>query len=149
MTANEFIKKLESSANEVLEANAKDMVWAKLRHSKSDLETFLNYNIAHLSFRPTRGREDKEIVACSNTALIAAIQLKRNDTKKIVQTLKMASRGIRTRNPDSILTWDFIDNDYCTVSLKNWTIHEWITVSKENIPVVNRILRRLLGYDTD
>lgn len=45
----DLIKLMRKSGNEMLETEARDLAqWSKLKHNKSDLELFLNFNIAEI-----------------------------------------------------------------------------------------------------
>lgn len=69
----DLVEKLLSSGNKILEAAGKDIGrWASLKHTKADLELFLQFNLVHLKFRPFGGAVYKEIVCTSCTPFIKA-----------------------------------------------------------------------------
>lgn len=73
---------LKSSGNKLLLAEATDMSkWEKLRHNKSDLETFLNFNIAEIKFKTKDGNES-QIVCTSNTTLVKLFSVEKENEKK-------------------------------------------------------------------
>lgn len=67
----DLVEKMASSGNKVLEAAANDFTkWSKLKHTKQDLELFLQYNLVHMKFRPKGNATYKEIVCTSNNRFI-------------------------------------------------------------------------------
>lgn len=67
----DLVEKMANSGNKVLEAAANDFTkWSKLKHTKQDLELFLQYNLVHMKFRPKGHSTYKEIVCTSNNRFI-------------------------------------------------------------------------------
>ena len=63
-----LIEELANSNNDVLKLESKDLSkWSKLKHNKEDLELFLQFNLAHMRFRPHNAVVMKEMVCTSNT----------------------------------------------------------------------------------
>ena len=60
---SDIIKTLRESNSLLLKAEAEDIAkWSKLRHTKSDLELFLQFNIAEIEFRTLDVLEIKKII---------------------------------------------------------------------------------------
>lgn len=146
----DLVEKLLNSGNKLLEAAGKELSkWKKLKHNKQDLEFFLQFNIAHIKFRPKNNVVMQEIVCTSNTQFIEVFsKLKESEKKK---ALKSKNNGIRTKDPASILTFNLLKNTYNTVSLAMWEIVNFITITPDNIEVldsfVNNLLRRPVEKD--
>lgn len=137
-----IIKKLRESDNELQKAEAKDIAkWQKLKHNKSDLELFLNFNIAQIDFITTDGKSSS-IVGTSNTTLIKIFSLKKDIDKKKIQYLK--SDGMRTKDSTSVQIWDLVDNKPKTIILKSWQIMNFISITEENILLLDKLIRELL-----
>lgn len=139
----DLVEKLLSSGNAVLEAAGKELPkWKKLKHNKQDLELFLQFNIAHLKFRPKGGVVMQDIVCTSNTQFIEVFsKLKESDKK---EALKSKNNGIRTRDPGSILTFNLLENKYNTVMLSLWEIVNFLTITPDNIEVLDNVVNDLL-----
>ena len=66
----DIIEQLRKSGNKLLEAEAKDLeTWGKLEHKKSDLEFFLDNNIAEIVFLTKEGKKSK-VFGTANTTLV-------------------------------------------------------------------------------
>lgn len=144
-----LIEDLKKSGNKVLEASANNATqWSMLKHNKKDLETFLKYNIAELRFRLRDGSDFKTIVCTSNTRLIKTFQaFKEFDKKKALASTPFD--GIRTNDSTSILTFNLVDNKFNTVSLKAWSLGNSISITEENVAILDVLLSDLLGRKTD
>lgn len=147
----DLVEKLLNSGNKVLEAAGKELPkWKKLKHNKEDLEFFLQFNIAHIKYRPKGNVVMKDIVCTSNTKFIAAFSmLKESDKKHALKKTK--NDGIRTKEKSSILTYNLLDNTYNTLDLSMWQIVNFLTITPDNIEildtVINDMLRRPIEKD--
>lgn len=138
----DLIKKLKESDNEILKNEANDLAkWSKLKHSKSDLEFFLNFNIAQIDFFTKDGKESS-IVGTSNTTLIKIYSLKKDKDKKKLKGLK--SDGMRTNDSTSVQIWDLIENKPKTIFLKSWQIMSFISINEDNILLLDKLLNEFL-----
>ena len=138
----DIISKLRSSNTELLKAEAVDLTkWSKLRHVKEDFELFLNFNIAEVEFKTADGK-DRKIICTSNTTLVELFSLvKDNERAKVA---KKQSAGIKTRDKTSVDTWDLVENKRKTVKLKSWQIVNFISITPENILILDELVRKLL-----
>ena len=138
----DVISKLRSSNAELLKAEAVDLAkWSKLRHVKEDFELFLNFNIAEVEFKTADGK-DRKIICTSNTTLVELFSLaKDNERAKVA---KKQSAGIKTRDKTSVDTWDLVENKRKTVKLKSWQIVNFISITPENILILDELVRKLL-----
>lgn len=138
----DLIKKLKNSKNKLLEAEANDVTtWSKLKHTKSDLELFLNFNIAQIDFTTKDGKE-ASVVGTANTTLVKIFSLKKDEDKKKIAKLK--SDGMRTKDTFSVLIWDLIDNKPKTIFLKSWQIMNFISITEKNILILDKLINDLL-----
>ena len=139
----DLVEKLLESGNKVLEAAGKQLPkWKKLKHNKQDLELFLQFNIAHLRYRPKNGIVMQDIVCTSNTQFIEVfLKLKESEKKK---ALKAKNSGIRTKDPKSILTFNLLENKYNTIMLDFWEIVNFLTVTPDNIEILDRVVNDML-----
>lgn len=113
-----FLDKVKDTGNKLLEAELTGLSkWEKLRHTKDDLELFLNFNIAEIQYL-TKDSKLRSIVCTSNTALVNTFNTKKSADKQAFA--KESSAGIKTRDRGSIDTWDLIDNKRKTVNLASW-----------------------------
>lgn len=139
---SDIIEKLRESKNKLLEGEAENlMYWKKLRHNKDDFELFLNNNIAEVWFKTKNGNED-QLICTSNTTLIKLFSTKKKEDKKKVA--KLASKGIHTNEMDSVLTWDLRENKFKTIYLKTWAILNFVTITPQNIEVLDQVVEDLL-----
>lgn len=146
----DLVEKMASSGNAVLEAAANDMSkWSKLKHNKQDLELFLQYNLVHMKFRPKGHAVMKEIVCTSNTRFIQVFSKLKESQKKAA--LKSKFDGIKTKDKDSVLTYNLIEDKYNTIDLSMWELVSFITMSEDNVElldkVANEMLKRQIDYD--
>ena len=139
-----LIDKLKSSGKEILEAQSNGIeLWKNLKHNKHDLELFLQFNISELRFKPKDAKEFKTIVCTSNTRLISVFQaLKEIDKKKAFRSTPFD--GIKTKNSNSILTFNLIDNKYNTVLLSAWELGSFLTITENNLLIIDALLCDLL-----
>lgn len=144
MDIETFISDLKESKNKLLSGDAADLQrWDMLRHTKQGLETFLNFNIAKITFE-TAKKTESTIICTSNTTFIKLFSVaKASDVKKIA---KIKSKGLISKQPNQVLTWNLLENKYCTIPLKSWYIHpfEWVTISPKNIEVLHKVTNDLL-----
>lgn len=142
-----FLETISKSNNRLLVSNAKHSgEWGNLKHNKECLELFLNHNLSEVFFTAEDGKE-RRIIASSNTTLIKMFSLKKGPsyTKEIASLTKKASSGIHTKSPFSVLSWDFINNRYCTIPTRGmWYLGNWITISEDNISLLNETIRDIL-----
>ena len=139
----DLVERLLNSGNKVLEAAGKDISkWSKLKHNKEDLELFLQFNIVHLRFRPKGKAVMQDIVCTSDTQFIEVFsKLKASDKKT---ALKSKNKGIRTNDPKSVLTFNLIENKYNTVMLDFWDIITFLTITPDNIEILDSIANDML-----
>lgn len=139
-----LIDQLKQSGKKMLEATVEGVeMWSKLKHNKSDLETFLQFNITELRFKPGDSKEFKTIVCTSNTRLIKVFQaLKTFDKKKALASTPFA--GIKTRDSTSVLTFNLVDNKYNTISLKAWELGNFMPITEKNVEALDILLSDLL-----
>lgn len=139
-----LIDRLKASGREILETQGAGMeMWRSLKHNKHDLELFLQFNIAELRFKSKDARDFKTIVCTSNTRLIAVFQaLKEIDKKKALKSTPFS--GIKTKNSNSILTFNLIDNKYNTILLNVWELGSFLTITEKNLPILDALLCDLL-----
>ena len=139
-----LIDKLKASGKEVLEAESAGIeMWRGLKHNKRDLELFLQFNIAELRFKPKDARDFKTVVCTSNTRLIAVFQaLKEIDKKKALKSTPFS--GIKSKNSNSILTFNLVDNKYNTILLNAWELGSFLTITEKNLPILDALLCDLL-----
>ena len=139
----DIIQKLAKSGNKVLEAAANDMSkWSQLKHNKQDLELFLQFNLVNLRFKPKNKHSMQEIVCTSNTRFIEVFsKLKKSEKKKAIST---RIDGIRTKDPYSILTYNILEGKYNTIDLTAWEIVGFISMTEENIEILDDVLNDML-----
>lgn len=68
---------------------------------------------------------------------------KATDKKKIA---KKKATAIRTKDPFSVDAWDLVDNKRKTVSLRSWQIVNFLTISPENILVLDEVIKQILKH---
>lgn len=137
-----FIEKMRESNSELIKAEAIDLEkWSKLRHTKEDLELFLQFNIAEIKFR-TKDGEDRMFFCTSNIPLVNIMKAKKKaDKKKLVES---KSSGIHTKDKRSVNTIDLIDMKEKTMMLNSWQIINFISITPENILVLDEILKKVM-----
>lgn len=139
----DLVEKLLSSGNAVLEAAGKELPkWKKLKHNKQDLELFLQFNIAHLRYRPKNAVVMQDIVCTSDTQFIEVFsKLKESEKKK---ALRSKNSGIHTKDTNSILTFNLLENKYNTIMLDFWEIVNFLTITPDNIEVLDQYVNDML-----
>lgn len=130
------------AGSKILQTEAEDIQkWSKLKHNKADLELFLAFNIAELKFKTVDGADASGIFT-GNMPLVEVMQAaKATDKKKIA---KKKAAAIRTKDPFSVDAWDLVDNKRKTVSLRSWQIVNFLTISPENIIVLDEVIKKIL-----
>ena len=145
---DDLVEKLASSGNKILEAAANDWSkWSKLKHSKIDLEFFLKNNIVHLKFKPKNAVAMKEIVCTSNTRFIAIFSALKDSMKK--KALNTKIDGISTKDKTSVMTFNLIDNKYNTIDLSMWEIVAFLTITEDNIEILDKVANQLLKKEIE
>ena len=138
----DLIKLMRKSGNEMLETEARDLAqWSKLKHNKSDLELFLNFNIAEIQFK-TKDNKDSSIIGTANTTLVKVFSAIKDEDKQKASKLK--SSGMRTKDSTSVHIWDLVENKMKTMLLNSWSIKNFISITEENILLLDKVLRELL-----
>ena len=139
----DLVEKMLESDNEVIAAAAKDVSkWSKLKHNKQDLEFFLKNNLVHLKFKPKNNATFTEIVCTSNTRFIALFSATKTSQKK--KALRQKLDGIKTKENNSVLTYNLIDCKYNTVYLDCWEIACFLTITEDNIEILDKVANKLL-----
>lgn len=147
----DLVEKLLNSGNKVLEAAGKELPkWKRLKHNKRDLELFLRFNIAHIKYKPKTSAVLKDIVCTSSTRFIEVFSmLKESDKMHAVKHAK--DSGIHTEDKSSVLTFNLLENRYETMVLDTWEIVSFLTITQDNIEIldsaVNDLLKRPVEHD--
>ena len=77
-------------------------------------------------------------------ALVKIIsETKKQNKQKIAK--KIDGKGIITKDPFSVDSWDLLDNKRKTISLKSWQILNYISISPKNVLVLDEVLKKILG----
>ena len=141
---DDLVEKLLNSRNKVLEAAGRELPkWKKLKHNKQDLELFLQFNIAHIKYKPKGDVVMKDIVCTSSTRFIAVFSMLRESDKK--RALKKTREdGIRTKDKNSILTYNLLDNTYNTIDLSLWQVVNFLTITPDNIEILDTVINDML-----
>lgn len=145
----DLIEKMSKSGHPLVEAAAKDVsLWSKLKHNKQDLELFLMHNLVHLKFKPKKHAVYKEIVCTSNTKFIAVFsKLKESQKKKALSSTRYD--GIFTKDPTSVMTYSLEDGKYKTIDLSSWEIISFLSITEENIEVLDKVSNEMLKRPID
>ena len=107
------------------------------------MELFLAFNIAELKFKTVDGADASGIFT-GNMPLVEVMQAaKATDKKKIA---KKKAAAIRTKDPFSVDAWDLVDNKRKTVSLRSWQIVNFLTISPENVLVLDEVIKQILKH---
>lgn len=137
-----IIQTLRESNAELLKAESKDLArWSKLKHIKQDFELFLQFNIAEIEFKTVDGNDDS-VVCTSNTALIKILDTKKPEDKK--KLVKFRGPSLKSKDPNSVLTWDLVNNSYKTIYLNSWQIVNFISISPDNVLVLDELIKKIL-----
>ena len=84
----------------------------------------------------------QDIVCTSNTTFIGVFsKLKEVDKKK---ALRLKNSGIRTKDKKSILTYNLLENTYYTLDLDLWEIVTFLTISPDNIELLDKVVNDML-----
>lgn len=139
----DVIKILRESGYELLEHEAEDVSrWRGLRHNKDDLQLFLTFNVAEIEFLPEGGKKAVRIVCTGNKRLIAAYSAVKAPDRKLA--LKTPMRGLRTAKTGTVLAYDLAAGKVVTVPLRSWRVISFLTITEENAPLLDEVLRRTL-----
>lgn len=139
---SDIISQMRKSNSELIKTEASDLAkWSKLKHVKSDLELFLQFNVAEINFK-TKDNLDSSIICTSNTTLIKILAAKKEEDKKKLVVFK--NSGINTKDKTSVLTWDLVDNKYKTINLSSWFIVNFISIFPENILLLDEVINKIL-----
>ena len=84
----------------------------------------------------------KEIVCTSNTRFIAVFSALKDSLKK--RALATRVDGISTKDSSSTMTFNLIDNKYNTIDLSMWEIVAFLTISEDNIEILDKVANELL-----
>ena len=68
-------------------------------------------------------------------------KLKASDKMK---ALRSKNSGIRTKDQKSILTYNLLEDKYNTIMLDAWEIVTFLTISPENIEVLDKVVNDML-----
>lgn len=138
----DLIKQLRESDRVLLQSEAEDLQkWSKLRHNKSDFELFLSFNLAEVEFKDSDGNT-QTIVCTSNTPLIKTYSAVKEPDKK--KAAKLKTVGIHSPKMDRVLTWDLRENKMKTILLKSWQILNFVSITKDNVLLLDTLIHRLL-----
>ena len=144
----DLVEKMAASGNKVLEAAANNMQkWSKLKHDKESLELFLQFNLVHLKFRPKGHATFKEIVCTSNNRFIKVFSALKESQKKAALSTKFD--GIKTKDKTSVLTYNLLEGKYNTVDLNMWEIVSFITMSEDNVILLDQVANEMLKRNID
>ena len=144
----DLVEKMAKSGNKVLEAAANDMSkWSKLKHDKQGLELFLTYNLVHLKFKLKGKDTRKEIVCTSNNRFIKVFSALKESMKKRAMQTKFD--GLKTEDKSSVLTYNLLEGKYNTVDLHEWEIVSFITMSEDNIDMLDKVANEMLKRKVD
>ena len=133
---------MRESSSELLKAESKDLAkWSKLKHVKDDFELFLQFNLAEIEFKTLDGKDDS-IICTSNTALIKILSTKKPEEKQ--KLIKFKGPGIKSKDPKYVKTWDLVNNTYKTIYLKSWQIANFISISPDNVLILDELINKIL-----
>lgn len=135
------IEIMRKSNSQILKQEAEDLAkWSKLKHTKQDLELFLQFNIAEIQFKTKT--ETKIMICTSNMTLVKIMnQTKKEDKLKLVD---ITSSGITTKDPKSVLTYDLTDKKHKSINLANWQIINFVSIFPSNILLIDELLNKLM-----
>ena len=68
-------------------------------------------------------------------------RLKESDKKK---ALHLRNNGIRTKEKSTVLTYNLLENKYCTMPLDMWEIVTFLTITPENIEILDKVTNEML-----
>lgn len=105
--------------------------WQKLRHTKKDLELFLEFNVAELEFKSLDGKDCKTLCTGS-LALIDVLKACKPQLKEAAAT-KHRNGGMRSPNNSCVHVWDIVEMKPKSIPLESWQIAQFITLSESNL----------------
>jgi len=140
-----LIEKLAESNDDLRKQQAADLAkWSKFKHTQHDLETFLSFNVAEIEFF-TKNGEKRNIVCTNNVPLIKILQTAEPEKKKKFIGHSNATVHDLFKNKKFVGAWDLIANKYKNIYLSNWQILNFMSISKENILLLDELIRNILG----
>lgn len=100
-----------------------------------------------MKFRPKGHATYKEIVCTSNNRFIKVFSsLKESQKKKAIST---KFDGIKTKDPTSVLTYNIVEGKYNTIDLNWWELISFITMSEENVELLDQVANEMLRRPID
>lgn len=85
---------------------------------------------------------DRTIICTSNTPLITILSTKKKADKKKFVNFK--NPGIRCSDKHIVNTWDLEANKEKSINLKSWSIINFVSISPDNVLIIDEILQNLL-----
>lgn|SRR5574344_1737362 len=135
---------LRSSSSEVLKAEAAGIEkWKDFRHTKKNLELFLEFHVAEVQFTKIDGSLG-DIICTSNVPLIKLSSMLEESSQKRSKFSHMKPDGINVKDKWSVMTWDLVDNHYKTIKMIDWSIINFIAITRENILVLDSTMKSIL-----
>lgn len=142
-----FIKLMRESDSELLKAEARDLAkWSKLKHTRECLELFLEFNVAEISFK-TKDGEDRELLCTSNAALAKLLQIADPKPEAQTKAAKLRGAAIKSKDCSCVLTWDVENGKFASIWLDSWQIENFIEISPDNVLLLDKLCRQVLGAD--
>ena len=68
--------------------------------------------------------------------------MKKSDRAEILK--KVPFSGIKTKEKNEILTFNLIDDTYNTVSLKSWELGNFVTLTEDNVELLDLVVKDVL-----
>lgn len=139
-----LFERLCASDNKLVVASLKDASkWARLRHTKDDLQLLLTFNIVEIRFRPKNSSNYESLVVTGNNRFINVYEAVDKKTKIV----KMHSQftGIKTKDPMTVMAYDLVDKKLKTIQLDSWEITNLISLTEKNIEILDQIVRDCLN----
>ncbi len=142
--AQDIFELMKESNNPLLQAEAEDVKAQQgLKHNKEDLQLLLNGNIVKIDFMTA----DRKRVVRNFTSNMIFVKLlseaKEKNRKKLANQL-YNSKGIITKDPFSVDSWDLDENKRKTISLKSWQIIDCIRILPERALILTEMYRKAL-----
>ena len=135
---------MKESKNPLLQAEAEDVKAQQgLKHNKEDLQLLLNGNIVKIDFMTS----DKNRVVrtfTSNMIFVKLLSEEKKKNRKVLAEKLYDSKGIITKDPFSVDSWDIEENKRKTISLKSWQIIECIRILPERALLLAEIYKNAL-----
>jgi len=137
------VDRMLESKNELLTAEARSAkALRRLKHTKADLETLLMCSVAEIEFKPEGEDKYRRIVCTSNKRLVNVFKAKKPKDRDRALTSPFA--GMRTRDRNSVLTYDLEEGSLKTVSLKSWRAVNFVMLTEDNVLVLDALLKECL-----